>query len=127
MPTLSQFYQFTNELGSSPLVLRHLQTLYADGFLDEKTPIELFSEISVVLRILKHFFEYSTFPQYLVPGTEAPILPNPLHLRLTNSTTSVYDAYYNPPAPSDRISPNYEIYQEACSCRWLLPDKLHLK
>ena len=121
VPTLAQFYKFTNESrpdGSSPLplsVLRHLQTLYADGFLDEKTPIELFSEISGIGN-LEALLEYSTFPQYLVPGTEAPILPNPLHLSVDKlNPPPVYDAYYNPPAPSDRISPNYEIYQEACT------------
>ena len=121
VPTLSQFYKFTNESrpdGSSPLplsVLRHLQTLYADGFLDKKTPIELFSEISGIGN-LEALLEYSTFPQYLVPGTEAPILPNPHHLPVDKlNQPPVYDAYYNPPAPSDRISPNYEIYHDACA------------
>ena len=121
VPTLSQFYKFTNDSrpdGSSPLplsVLRHLQNWYSDGFLDEKTPIDLFSEMSGIGN-LEALLEYSTFPQYLAPGAVAPNLPNPHHLPVDQlNQPPVYDAYYNPPAPSDRISPNYEIYHDACA------------
>ena len=94
VPTLSQFFTFTNDnrpadSSAMPIdVLWNLQEKYANGFRNQHTPIDIFSEISGIEN-LSALISYP--PQVSVP----------------------YDVYTHPTEPADRGS-NYATYATVC-------------
>ena len=96
VPTLSQFFSFTNDnrppsSAAMPVdVLWNLQEKYATGFQTQQSPIDIFSEISGIENL-------------------ASLINDP-----AQPTNPFYDVFHNPTNPADQGS-NYNTYELVCT------------